>query len=473
MEPLENRVLLALTFTFNPTAATPQNVIDGFVAAVALWSDLFTDNVTINVDIDFGSFMNPNTLGSTSAVRITDTYTNVRTALSGDATSADDALAVSSLPGGASFAIRLNGTTNNPNGAGSLIPYIDNDGDANNTTIEITRANAKAIGLLAANDAGTDASIKFSQDFTWDFDRTDGISGGTDFVGVAAHEIGHVLGFTSGVDVLDTNINMFDDDVFDNVRPLDLFRYSSPGTIDWTAGQPAGSQYFSIDGGTTSLTTFSTGRTVGDGQQASHWQDNLGIGIMDPTLSVGEFSDITVLDIRAFDVIGWDVDTTMNLAYLGSAGDDDFEVTTTSANATEIRRNNVLIASVPTANLNSLSFTTLGGNDSLTALDDTPGASPIPAGGIMFDGGDDTDTLELTEDTNMTLTDGTLASAAGGSITFSNLEGITLIGGASANTIDASAYTLTDVTIRGEGGMTSSLAALATISSLVAWAAIP
>ena len=33
VEPLENRVLLALTFTFNPTAATPQNVIDGFVAA--------------------------------------------------------------------------------------------------------------------------------------------------------------------------------------------------------------------------------------------------------------------------------------------------------------------------------------------------------------------------------------------------------------------------------------------------------
>ena len=51
--------------------------------------------------------------------------------------------------------------------------------------------------------------------------------------------------------------------------------------------------------------TFSTGTTFGDGRQASHWKDNLGIGIMDPTAGTGELLAISAADIQAFDVIGW------------------------------------------------------------------------------------------------------------------------------------------------------------------------
>src|SRR5262249_60028 len=44
------------------------------------------------------------------------------------------------------------------------------------------------------------------------------------------------------------------------------------------------------------------------GRQASHWKDNLGIGIMDPTsVPAGQANVITAQDIRAFDVIGWNV----------------------------------------------------------------------------------------------------------------------------------------------------------------------
>ena len=57
------------------------------------------------------------------------------------------------------------------------------------------------------------------------------------------HEIGHSLGFTSGVDILDLNASGFLDDQFDYVSTMDLFRYSAEsvaaggnGTIDWTAG---------------------------------------------------------------------------------------------------------------------------------------------------------------------------------------------------------------------------------------------
>src|SRR5262249_44836054 len=46
----------------------------------------------------------------------------------------------------------------------------------------------------------------------------------------------------------------------------------------------------------------------GDGRQASHWKDNLGIGIMDPTsVPAGQANVVTTRDIQALDVIGWNV----------------------------------------------------------------------------------------------------------------------------------------------------------------------
>lgn len=66
-------------------------------------------------------------------------------------------------------------------------------------------------------------------------------------------------------------------------------------------------KYFSIDAGNTLIAQFATGQIHGDGRQASHWKDNLGIGIMDPTVSSGEFLSISALDTEAMDVIGWDL----------------------------------------------------------------------------------------------------------------------------------------------------------------------
>jgi hypothetical protein len=56
---------------------------------------------------------------------------------------------------------------------------------------------------------------------------------------------------------------------------------------------------------------FSTGKTQGDGRQASHWKDNdltsVLLGVMDPTLSFGQQISISNADLRAFDLIGWDL----------------------------------------------------------------------------------------------------------------------------------------------------------------------
>ncbi len=297
------------------------DALAGFNAAKAIWESSFSDNITINLNVKYGtttisgSPYGGSTLGSASSNKIVTTYSSFTGALTGDITTTDDITATNSLQSGSSFDMLLNRTRNNPNGVGSATPFIDDDGNANNTSVRVNRANMKAIGLLDANNTGTDASIGFNSNFSFDFDHSDGIGVSQfDFIGVAIHEIGHALGFVSGVDILDINSSSpyFFDYQFNDVSPLDMFRYSADsfadGIIDWTADTRE--KYFSIDGGMTNLAGFSTGSTWGaDGHQASHWRDNLVLGIMDPTFAYGELGALKALDLQALDVIGYDLVT--------------------------------------------------------------------------------------------------------------------------------------------------------------------
>jgi autotransporter-associated beta strand protein len=303
----------ALTFNFVPAPGMSAQAIDGFNAAGLRWSSLFSDDVTININVDFVP-LGGGVLGSTGSSQTNYTYTNTRAAMVGDVVSADDTTATSFLPAAPAPGVFINYTSDNPAGAGSPTPSFDNDAGGNNSTVRMHHANAKALGLRSATNSASDASITFSSSFAWDFNPFDGItSGAYDYVGIAAHEIGHALGFSSGVDLLDTSSPgsggtfLAEDGVF--TKTLDLFRYSTNsraagvGVFDMSAD--ARSKYFSINGGTTNLATFSTGRNKGDGQQAGHWKDNLNLGIMDPTASSGSTLLISALDRRALDVIGW------------------------------------------------------------------------------------------------------------------------------------------------------------------------
>jgi hypothetical protein len=141
-------------------------------------------------------------------------------------------------------------------------------------------------------------------------------------------------GATAGIGTLDP---------FRVFSVLDLYRHSSAATTLGGAGTRdlayGGTPFFSLNGGTTSLGTFSTGNYNGDGRQASHWKDNLALGIMDPTLGTTEFAKITPLDVRAFDVIGYDlantIGVTVGFAHIGGVTettDDRGDVSTTGGN---------------------------------------------------------------------------------------------------------------------------------------------
>ncbi len=303
------------TATEQQTAA---DIVACFEAAGAIWSARLTDSIKINVNIEFTD-MGTSVLGSTESFSLGHLYSSVRGALAGDGTTPDDITAISHLQMGASLDIVTNDTSVAPPATAPRIR--DHDGSTNNTTLDLNRANAKAVGLLNGNNPGADGAVSFSSDMTWDFDRGDGISSGKyDFIGVAIHELGHVLGVVSGVDVVDYTAAPdgpsapLDLNGYRVFSAWDLYRYSADSLAE--PNQPAigavldlavgGTPYFSIDAGATNLARVESGRENGSGRQASHWKDGLGLGIMDPTLSSGRLSNLTSLDLLAMDVIGYD-----------------------------------------------------------------------------------------------------------------------------------------------------------------------
>ena len=237
--------------------------------------------------------------------------------MTADRTSSDDFTAVVNLQTASSLKLSENSTSDNPNGSGSAALFTDNNNSTNSKIVRMANANAKALGLWAGNNAASDANISFSNSFAWDFDASNGTTASAfDFVGIATHEIGHALVFISGVDVLDANgTGSFSSAASTYVSTLGLFRHSvtsrANNAVDWAADNR--DKYFSLDGGSTPGTQLSTGLTYGDGRQASHWKDNLGLGIMDPTAGYGETLAIAANDLQAFYGIGWN---------LGSEPDD-------------------------------------------------------------------------------------------------------------------------------------------------------
>ncbi|HVK01912.1 MAG TPA: NF038122 family metalloprotease [Armatimonadaceae bacterium] len=298
----------ALNFNFSyGSGITEGDAADlGFKQAATLWSSLLTDNITVNIEIDLQA-LGAGVLGQAGSAVGSVSYANIRSALVADAISADDLTATSNLQTGP-LNIYMNRTATSPGNT----PYLDNNNSFNNNNLSANTANLKALGFNVGS--GLDAAITFSSNFAFDFDRSNGIGAGQfDFVGIAAHEIGHALGFVSAADYFDESPGLNENGTFDGASILDLFRFSTESvaagglrTIDITADSR--NKFFSLDGGATPLTPtarFSTGAFNGDGSQASHWKDNLGSGIMDPTAASGELLLISELDLRALDVMGY------------------------------------------------------------------------------------------------------------------------------------------------------------------------
>ena len=178
-------------FTYAPDTSIEQ--IIGFEMAGQIWSSYLQDNVTVRIHVEATDQLPEDVVGGALPNKQEDiTYDDLLQKLSQDSTSQDDLLAFNNLPSlDKEFGIVV-------------------DGNELNKTNEfkLTNANAKALGLLNDDPQNLDGYILVN-DFSgepgtgWDYDalRSGDANGSQmDFLSVALHEVGHVLGFVSGID---------------------------------------------------------------------------------------------------------------------------------------------------------------------------------------------------------------------------------------------------------------------------------
>jgi PEP-CTERM motif len=361
-----NIVLYDVNGGFAAQGAQGAAALFAFQKAANYWNTVLTNNATVRIAIDFRA-LRTGVLGSTSSSSSVVTTSDIYSRLAATGNTALDAIAVANLtPLNAAGALgfrrnaALLGNALTGTGAAPNSTVFDNNNSANNFFLDVNTSVLSALGgtstlsegvfdtfQCSTSFAAADACITFSSNFAFDFDPTDGITAGQyDFTAVAIHELGHALGFVSGVDTYDIvagatpgnafglpNYTGLPLDRFAIGSTLDLFRYgngfdANGRQLQWAANRAA---FFSIDGAipfnfsngsAAELPAFSNGRFVGsDGQQASHFQDNDAflsntpgclistrqIGIMDPTAAPCEPGIVTANDLAAFDALGWNL----------------------------------------------------------------------------------------------------------------------------------------------------------------------
>lgn len=252
-----------------------------FGTAASVYASAFSDPVTVNVGVSWGS-VDGMTLPASAIGSSVDnlygyfSYAQVRSWLGNAASTSTDASVLAHLPAAS------------PAGASSYV---------------IPSAEAKALRIVSPAGAGMDGYIGFAGSPSgYSFNPASIASGTFDFVAVAEHELGEVLGRISGLSGSNPSWG----------TPFDLLRYSGNGAMSFSYAAPA---YFSVDGGATDLGDFNVSASGGDrGDWATLWYTT---DAQDAFISAGQHKSVSSSDLIALDAIGWSASG--NGAYASSA----------------------------------------------------------------------------------------------------------------------------------------------------------
>ncbi len=295
-EPLAGGVAavgpVAFDLVFDFPSSMPEGAAEAFAEAEQFIESQFTDPVTVLIEVGFLS-MGPGLLGSTDNSYVSDLWPFVRDGLQADMDASDSLQEY--LPGGTTLPVRYSALS---------------DEVTDETRVWISVANYQA---AIGSASGYSAEMVFNSDFSWDFTPPVIDVGAHSFQDVVIHEVGHVLGFTSGADFRSLDVEM-----------LDLYRFQmSDG--DGTDYNPDSVEElgttarlvdknppipFDDDDVVTDLIFAEYRMSDGSPYQSAHFHaQNPGIYLMDPSLATQEtfYPDFfRVGDLNAFDAIGWD-----------------------------------------------------------------------------------------------------------------------------------------------------------------------
>ena len=252
--------------------AAPSGFYSAVNYVVNYYDTLFTNNVTININVSYGSILDPytNTYSNLSSGDLGESYENNETPTNYATTR--NVLLSENAPG----ASTLPSSSPDP---GSL--YMGS-------------AEAKALGFLGASST-LDGSVGISANTAWDFTpNTTPTANQYYLVGVLEHEISEVMGRVSDLDTPG------------EYTVADLYRYSAPGVRDLTTGGKGSTAYFSIDNGTTNLGSWNN--QISNGDLADWYPQGPAPGGNDAYNDYnnsGVINVVSPVDITLMEALGW------------------------------------------------------------------------------------------------------------------------------------------------------------------------